>query len=187
MVTKAVEDKIKVEWQDIKPWTKIFDITHGLMLKKFTPHFQGYEDDLKQEMMIVLIKAIRRIKKGEIKSEQNYIITVLKYAAYKLGRKIIEYDRTTSYLTDILKGNNRGIEHVAEWLDLFDLGVVSYDSIFSAFETFEEQYMIMLIIKKDGYTRKKLREELRVSWGYINTLESRVKEKLVEIIKMYTN
>lgn len=178
---------IKVEWRDIKPWTKIFDITHGLMLKKFTPHFQGYEDDLKQEMMIVLIKAIRRIKRGEIKSEQNYIITILKYAAYRLGKRLIEHDKTTFYLADVLKGRNSSIEYVAEWLDLFDLGIVPYDSIFSAFETFEEQYMIMMIIKKDGYTRRKLRDELKCSWSYITALEVRVKEKLVEVIKMYSN
>lgn len=183
---KTKNEDIKVEWQDIKPWMKIFDITHGLMLKKFTPHFYGYEDDLRQEMMIVLIKAIRRIKKGEIKSEQNYIITVLKYAAYRLGKKQIEYDRTTSYLTDILGKNNNQIESVVEWIDLFDLGVVSYDSIFSSFETFEEQYMIMILIKKDGYSRRKLRDEMKVDWKYIEKLEHRVKEKLVEIIKMYT-
>lgn len=177
-------DDIKVEWKDIKRWNTVLEITHGLMIKKFTPHFYTHEDDLMQEMMIVLIRAIRRIKKGEIKSEQNYVITVLKYAAYSMAKKLISYDKTTSFLED-MRGN-KGIDSTAEWIDLFDLGVLNYESVFSCFESIEERYMIMILIKRKGYSRRKLREILEVEWSYMTKLEVRVKEKLVEIIKMYT-
>ena len=182
MAIKNVE--IKVEWQDVKRWTPVLEITHGLMLKKFHPHFTCREDDLMQEMMIVLVKAIRRIKKGEIESEQNYVITCLKYAAYRMAKKLITHDRTTVFLED-LKGTR---EHnvAMEWLDMFDLGIIDYDSIFSVFETVEERYMVMIIIKRKGYSRRKLREILGVEWDYMTKLEVRVKEKLVEIIKMFT-
>lgn len=176
--------EIEVKWNDIKRWSSILEITHGLMLKKFYPHFLCREDDLMQEMMIVLIKAIRRIKKGEIESEKNYVITCLKYAAFKMAKTLITYDKTTVFLED-LKGT-QDHEKALEWLDLFDLGVIDYDSLFSVFETVEERYMVMIIIKFNGYSRRKLRSILKVEWDYIAKLEVRVKEKLVEIIKMYT-
>lgn len=179
-----INSDIDVQWRDVKEWTATLEITHGLMLKKFYPHFNNYEDDLMQEMMIVLIKAIKRIKKGEITSQKNYVITVLKYAAYKMAKKLIDYDKNTFFLEDLK--SNLVIDSTAEWLDLFDLGIVDYESVFSVFETVEERYMIMVIIKRNGYSRRGARELLDCEWDYILKLEKRVKEKLIEVIKMYT-
>ena len=79
-IRKRGEDEEKIEWKDIKPFMILFDITYQLMYKKFYPYFYHYQDDVKQEMMYALIKARRRIKRGEIRSIRNNFITVLKYA-----------------------------------------------------------------------------------------------------------
>lgn len=176
--------EIEVKWNDIKRWTSVLEITHGLMLKKFHPHFVQKEEDLMQEMMVVLIKAVRRIKKGEISSEQNYVITCLKYAAFKMAKDLISYDKTTVFLEDLKTTEDRG--KAIEWLDLLDLSSISCETVLRAFEIEEERLMILVILGVEGHTRRKLREKLKVEWAYMTRLENRVKEKLVEIIKMYT-
>lgn len=177
----------KVKYYEIKEWWHILEVTHGLMIIKFYPHFYGYEDDLKQEMVISLIKAIKRIKRGEIRSLQNYIITSLKFTAFKMAKKLITYDRATAYLEDltITKGKSY-FDQAMDWQDLFDMGCFSYESILSTFDSFEERYMVMILIRRKGFTKRDLRERLECSWEYISELEHRTKEKLRELIKLYT-
>ena len=177
----------EVKYRDIKEWWHILETTHILMIRKFYPHFCGYEDDLKQEMMISLIKAIRRMKRGEIRSDQNYIITTLKYTAYKMGKKLITYDRATAYLEDLAITEGKSVfDQAMDWQDLFDMGCFSYETILSTFDSFEERYMVLVLIRRKGYTKRDLRERLKTTWDYINELEHRIKEKLREIIKLYT-
>lgn len=177
----------EVKYYEIKEWWHILEVTHGLMFNKFYPHFCGYEDDLRQEMMVSLIKAIRRIKRGEIRSNQNYIITSLKFTAYKMAKKLITYDRTTAYLEDltITKGKSF-FDQALDWQDLFDMGCFSYETILSTFDNFEERYMVMILIKRKSYSKRDLRERLKCPWDYVNELEHRTKEKLRELIKLYT-
>jgi hypothetical protein len=153
------------------------------MIKKFTPHFRGQEDDLKQEMLIAMIVAIRRIRRNEIHSIQNYLITTMKYAAYKMAKKVIEYDRRTVFLNDF---RYKYSDETLEWQNLFDLGCFSYEAILSSFETFEERLMVMNIMEKEGYSKRFIRNKLKCCWGYIEELEKRTKEKLLELIKILT-
>lgn len=159
----------------------LFEITFTKMYNKFYPHFVGYEDDLKQEMMIALAAAIRRIKKDEIRSIRNYVITVLKYAAFMYGRKRISEDRSWKYLEDL--NEQYGFTPTAEWEDYLDQGLLTYEFILINFQSFEERYMCLLIFKLPGYRKSYLRKELRCSWEHIYELEDRVKKKLVELIK----
>ena len=46
--------------------------------------------------------------------------------------------------------------------------------------------MVMCILGIKGYRKDYLRAELKRAWPYVNELEERVKDKLVEIVKMYT-
>lgn len=146
------------------------------MYEKFYPHFCGREDDVKQEMRIELIKVIRRVKNGEVKvSEKNFVITAIKYRCYKIATKYITEDRTKKYLEDI-RLKDRGYE--VGWEDLVPGSLTSYKDLFSEFTTLEDQYMVMIILGTRGYTRRKLRSILKVSWPYMTELEHRVKEKI---------
>jgi hypothetical protein len=156
------------------------------MFTRHYPHFIGYERDLKQEMYLALVKAIKRIHKGEIRSERNYIISILKFAAFKMAKKLIAYDKVHYYLEDLgLKKDGRKFESVMQWQDLFDMGCLPYEKIFNCFTDWEEKYMVLILLDMDGYTKRKFREKVGKSWPYVSELEHRVKEKLTEIIKMY--
>ena len=156
------------------------------MFKKFFPHFVGYEEDLKQEMMVALINSIKRIKRGEIRSQQNYIITHLKYETYKMAKKLIDYDKCTRYLEDF-KPKGFTPDRPTSWENIFkEFGIVDIERIPEFFESYEERYMVMCILGVKGYRKDYLRAELKRAWPYVNELEERVKDKLVEIVKMYT-
>lgn len=178
----------KIYWKDCKEWWKIYDITVSKMLSKFYPHFVGHEEDIRQELMIALIAGIRRIKRGEIRSPKNYLITHMKYAAYKLAKDKITYDKTFIYLEDmgIRDKSGKKWSKLLEWNDLFDMGYFSYETILSCIDSFEERYMILNIMEVPGYTKRKLRALVKKDWPYIDALEVRVKEKLAEIIKMHS-
>lgn len=168
----------------MKQWWHIYKITYDLMLKKFFPHFVGYEEDLKQEMMVALVNAIKRIKRGEIRSEQNYIITHLKYETYKMAKKLIDFDRCTFYLED-MRPKWMDPSDATNWENAFKrFGITDLQVILSSFESYEERYMVMCLFQMDGYRKDKLRAELKRGWPYINKLEERCKERLAEMIKM---
>lgn len=170
-----------MKWRDIKQYMPLFEITFNKMYQKFYPHFVGYEDDLKQEMMIALVGAVRRIKKDEIRSIRNYIITALKYAAFKYGRIRIAQDKSQKYLEDL--NEQYGFVPYTEWEEYLDCGILTYEIILLNFTTFEERYIGLCLFKAPGYSRRALRRELRCSWEYIAALEDKVKTKLVELIK----
>lgn len=157
------------------------------MYAKFYPHFVGYEEDLKSEMMIALINAIKRIKRGEITSEQNYIITHLKYEVYKLAKKMIDYDRCTFYLEDFKPFKNNDATNPVSWENAFKrFGIANIEKLPDFFESYEEKYMCAVLLGLSGYTKTQLRDNLQKGWPYVNELEERVKEKLVELIKLYS-
>jgi len=171
----------KVKWEDIKKWQAIFDLTFRAMHKKFYPHFCGLEDDIKQEMMIELIKSIQRIKKGEIRSERNYVITALKFKTFKIAKKLITYDRSTIYLDDLVKNWHGEIE----WENLMlGSGVFDIEQVISYIQDPNDQYLLMCILKVKGYKRTILKEKLDLTWEDLYKKEEDLKEKLVEIIRM---
>lgn len=150
------------------------------MHEKFYPHFVGREDDVKQEMLIELIKVIRRVKNGEVRnSERNMVITVLKYRCYQIARKFIDEDKTKRYLEDI-RLKDRGYE--VSWEDLIPGSVVSYENLFSDFTSFGDRYMVLIILGVKGYTRRALREKLKIGWSRMDELEHRVKEQIKDNI-----
>lgn len=171
----------KVTWQDVKEWSAIFDLTFRKMHQKFYPHFCGLEEDIRQEMMIELIHSIKRIKNGEIRSERNYVITALKFKCYKIAKKLITYDRSTIYLSDLVKNWHGEIE----WDNLI-LGTNMFDieQIISYITEEDDRYIFMCILKMDGYRRAILKEKLGISWEELYQKEEDLKEKLVETIKM---
>lgn len=176
-------DHIKVTWQDIKVWNAIFDLTFMALCRKFAPHFYGFEEDLKQEMMIALIGAIKRIKNGEIKSEKNYVITCMKYRAFRIAKKLIEYDKNTIYLNDYIPKsdkykNSRGWD----WM-VSDSSTIDFDLLVATLENPLEQYVFMLILEMDGYSRTDLKETFNLEWEDIPKLEHEVKEKIIEILR----
>jgi hypothetical protein len=172
---------IKVTWSDCLKYEGLFHITYRKMHEKFYPHFCGREEDVKQEMLIELIKIIKRIKNGEVrKSAPNLVITALKYKCYDLARKYIDEDRTKKYLEDI-KLKDRGYE--ITWEDLIPGSLITYEGLFSHFTKYEEQYMVRIILGERGYTKYKLRNEIKRGWDYMAELENRVREEIAELIK----
>lgn len=178
-------DHLKVSWKDIKQWRAIFDITHREMCKKFAPHFYGYEEDLKQEMMIALIQAIKRIMNGEIRSEKNYVITALKYKAFSIAEKIIDYDKYTVYLEDIVKDKDK--RDSFSWENMItESSTLDLEKVLSVITEPEEQYMLFVIIGRDGYSQTGFKNLFnKESWDEVLEVETYVKEKIIEIIKMY--
>lgn len=173
-------EDVRINWSDCKKYIKLFNITYRRMYVKFYPHFVQREEDVKQEMLIELIKIVKRIKKGHVKvSERNFVITGLKYKCYKIARKYIDEDKSKCYLEDI-KLSNMGYE--LTWEDLIPSSLVTFENIFSDFTEFEEQYMVLIIIREQGYTRRKLRGILKVSWEHMSELEHRVKERIKDNI-----
>lgn len=177
-----VEAKVAaVTYQDVKRYDALFNITFRKMYQKFYPHFCGREDDVKQQMTIALIKAIRRMKQGvEIRNERNFIITAIKYETYKIAKELIDYDRFTNYLED-MRLCSFGYE--IGWEDMIEGGVLSYDNLFASIKSKEDAYMVRIIIGDKGYTRYNLRAELKVGWPYMTELENRVVSRMKELIK----
>ena len=161
------------------------------MFKKFFPHFVGYEEDLKQEMMVALINSIKRIKRGEIRSQQNYIITHLKYETYKMAKKLIDYDKCTRYLEDF-KPKGFTPDRPTSWENIFkEFGIVDIERIPEFFESYEERYMVMCILGIKGYRKDYLRAELKKADEEFDSLELEEKKKaiisLVDKNKLYVN
>ena len=178
--------EVKVYKEDIDSWMGIFHITYYKMYKKFYPHFVDRDDDIKQHMMVALIKAIKRIKRGEIRNERNYVITTLMGAAYRISKKLIAYDEVMVYLEDIGIGSSEGgDEFYYEWEDFMEMGCLPYERIFAIFTAEEDQWLIKNMMGVKGYSKTELKEKTDWSWGEMKARETYIKEKLVEIIKMY--